>query len=136
VVLDTSVLVAAMFDKKPRQILDAWRKNDLVWCCSKQVLGEYKKILGTIPVIRKKGLKLLDELENESSVVWVESNPKWNVDIEDPDDKKFVTCAVEAEADFLVSLDDHLLTLEEYRGVKIVRPNAIYSNKKLLTRNT
>ena len=39
---------------------------------------------------------------------------------DDPDDDKFVECAVAAEARVIVSGDRHLLTLQEYRGIQIV----------------
>lgn len=38
----------------------------------------------------------------------------------DPDDDKFIECAIIAKADFVVSSDRHLLDLKAYQGVKIV----------------
>lgn len=35
--------------------------------------------------------------------------------IDDPDDNKFLACSLEALADYLVSLDDHLLSLKQFR---------------------
>lgn len=40
----------------------------------------------------------------------------------DPKDDKFLACAVEGGADYIVSGDGDLLTLENFRGVAIVRP--------------
>jgi putative PIN family toxin of toxin-antitoxin system len=40
---------------------------------------------------------------------------------EDPDDNRVLECAVAAEASFVVSGDHHLLQLNTYRGIKIVR---------------
>jgi predicted nucleic acid-binding protein len=42
---------------------------------------------------------------------------------DDPDDNKFLECAVVAEADYLISGDEqHVQAVEEYRGVQIVSP--------------
>ena len=39
---------------------------------------------------------------------------------EDPSDNKFLACALEAEADYIVSGDNHLLTLKHFHGIQIV----------------
>lgn len=39
---------------------------------------------------------------------------------EDPDDDKFIECAVSCGADYIVSGDKHLLKLQEYEGIKII----------------
>ena len=38
----------------------------------------------------------------------------------DPDDDKFVECALQANASLIVSGDHHLLELEEYEGIRIL----------------
>jgi uncharacterized protein len=40
----------------------------------------------------------------------------------DPDDNKFISCAVEAEAEFIVTKDKHLLDVGQYGNVQIVKP--------------
>lgn len=39
----------------------------------------------------------------------------------DPEDNKFLECAVAADADYIVSGDHHLLKLGEYGGIRIVK---------------
>jgi hypothetical protein len=43
---------------------------------------------------------------------------------EDPDDDRYLECAVEGEAEYIVSGDRHLLALRAYRGTAIVSPRA------------
>ena len=43
-----------------------------------------------------------------------------NVVKADPKDDKFVECALNSSADYIVSGDRHLLELKEYKGVKII----------------
>lgn len=38
----------------------------------------------------------------------------------DPDDNKFIACALEGEADYIVSGDEHLLAIKHYQGIQIV----------------
>ena len=40
---------------------------------------------------------------------------------DDPDDDKFIECAVASRAGFIVSGDKHLLALEEYEGIKMMK---------------
>ena len=49
--------------------------------------------------------------------------PKQTISIilEDPEDNRVLECALEAEADYVVSGDHHLLSFGEFRGMKIVK---------------
>ncbi len=40
----------------------------------------------------------------------------------DPDDDKFIACALAARAEFLVTEDQDLLALDGYEGLRIVTP--------------
>lgn len=50
--------------------------------------------------------------------------PKTEVNVikSDREDNKILECASEIGADFVVSGDKHLLGLNEFQGIKIVRP--------------
>lgn len=45
----------------------------------------------------------------------------------DPDDNKFLECALWGQADILISRDKDLLVLDGYRGLRIQRPEALWS---------
>jgi putative PIN family toxin of toxin-antitoxin system len=47
-----------------------------------------------------------------------------NVVAGDRDDNKFIECAVAGEADYIVSGDAHLLSLGQYRSIKLLSPAA------------
>lgn len=125
--MDTSVLVAALFNKKPGRLLQQWRSGQFIWCCSPDVLREYERILTKIPVIRKSGIQLIQELKEDKNVIWKEKPPKVHIQIDDPDDVKFVSCAASADADYLISLDDHLLSLDRHDGTDIIRPGEYFA---------
>jgi putative PIN family toxin of toxin-antitoxin system len=43
---------------------------------------------------------------------------------QDPSDDVFLAAALEGQADYIVTLDRHLVSLEQYHGIQIVRPAA------------
>jgi len=43
---------------------------------------------------------------------------------EDPTDEKFLACALEGEADYVVTGDEHLLRLGVWHGITIITPAA------------
>jgi putative PIN family toxin of toxin-antitoxin system len=45
----------------------------------------------------------------------------------DPDDDKFIECAITGNAEFIISSDRHLLGIGEYRSVKILTPDEFIS---------
>ena len=44
----------------------------------------------------------------------------------DPDDDKFLECAIAGEVDYIVSEDEDLLVIREYRGIKIVKTESFF----------
>ena len=44
----------------------------------------------------------------------------------DPADDMVIACALEGQADFIISGDHHLTDLESYRGIKIIDPATFY----------
>lgn len=47
----------------------------------------------------------------------------------DPDDDKFLACAVAAKASAIISGDPHLLALGSYRGIRIMTPVQFLEHK-------
>ncbi len=123
IILDTSVIVAALFGSKSTRILRAWRKDKILLCYSQPILDEYKMILKRIPPIRKKAKKFLNLLQKHSSSEFVKKVSPVDVHIEDPDDRKFLECAAEINADYLLSLDEHLLQVGKIVNTEIFRPS-------------
>lgn len=46
---------------------------------------------------------------------------------EDEEDNKILEAAVAAKADYIITSDRHLLDMEKFRGIKMVRPNEFWS---------
>ncbi|HSO62684.1 MAG TPA: PIN domain-containing protein [Desulfobacterales bacterium] len=62
------------------------------------------------------------DLWKTDKVLFSAQTPKLNVVLEDPDDNKFIECAVALKARFLVSGDKHLTGIKDYMKIKIVSP--------------
>jgi putative PIN family toxin of toxin-antitoxin system len=43
----------------------------------------------------------------------------------DPDDNKIIECAIEAQAEIILSFDKDLLVLKEYNGIKMIHPREL-----------
>lgn len=131
VVMDTCAITAAMFGGRSKNILQAWHDGQCRFFYSAPVEREYRHILLKIPPIRQKAQRFMDTLGTNQHTEKVEKPPSVHVHIEDPDDIKFLACAVGGNVDFLVTLDNHLLKLKNYKGIKIVRPAEFLNQTKL-----
>ena len=71
-----------------------------------------------------------------SDAILVEPKRKFNIIIEDPDDNKILECAVEGNADYIISYDSHILKLKEFQGIKKTSANHLFlgcSEKSLIS---
>ena len=52
----------------------------------------------------------------------VEPEEKIEIVKDDSDDNKFVEAAIAGKADYIITQDNHLLKIKEFRGIKILTP--------------
>ena len=123
IVLDTNVLVSGIFfGGPPGEILHAWRSGEVQFVLSPEILEEYQRV-GEELASRYQSVDLkplLDLLMVHAEIVLGVPLPEPVCD--DPEDDKFVACALTAGASCIVSGDKHLLKVSGYRGVEILRP--------------
>ena len=55
-------------------------------------------------------------------------NPRKIID-QDPDDSKFIECAVALKCNAIISGDKHLTAVEQYMGIKIVTPSVFLAKQ-------
>jgi len=123
VVVDTNVFVSSFFGGNPRKIVNLWKSGQLTLCLSKPIVDEY------VEVLRRPGLqneRELDELLGLFAqgfyILFSGKTPDLNVIEEDPDDNKFIECAVALKADFIISRNKYLTVIRDYMGIKIITP--------------
>ena len=119
VVLDTNVLVSALIlTGKLNNLVDLWRKGKIIPLLSRETFDEFRRVLEYPKfALSKKEIKTI--LEEEILPFFEVSDITHEVTgiCRDPDDDKFLACAVSASADFIVSGDKDLLVMKTYLSV-------------------
>lgn len=120
VVIDTNVVISGtFFGGRPRQVLEAVVDGRVDAFATTEIVGEYQEVIEEM-IDRRQGHLRRDVLAPfEAALSFVE--PRTRVQVcRDPDDDKFIGCAVDAHAARIVSGDKDLLTIGSYAGVTIV----------------
>ena len=123
IVLDANVLASGVFwAGHPFRVLSLWAHDQAQVLASEPILQEYAEVLRDLGS---------DRGEERLAASWVTFifqhasliDVRTRVDIcRDPDDNKYLACAIDGGADFIVSGDNDLLTLNAFRGIPIVSP--------------
>ncbi len=107
IVLDTNVLLISLPKNSPyRLIFDAFLSGEIKLVVSTEILNEYAEILEkqTSIAVAKNVLNLI--LSNENTILQ-EVYYRWHLIEKDPDNNKFVDCAVAGDAKYIVTDDKH-----------------------------
>lgn len=128
VVLDANQFVSTVLVPvgRPAQILDAWRQNQLEILVSPAILAETRRVLLYPRLQRRHGWDVaqidafLDGLL--SSAILTSGDTDIRDVVDDPTDNKYLACALEGHAEYLITGDQHLLQLDPWRGIRIIPP--------------
>ncbi len=125
IVLDTNVFISGVFFSgpgPPYQILDAWRDGKVNIVLSEEIFNEYQRVTRELSE-QFKGVDISTFLDLLTvNAIWVEAPQlPFNVST-DPDDDKFLSCALASRTKVIVSGDKHLLAVSGYRGIEVVKP--------------
>ena len=123
VVLDTNVFVSGLFfTGPPYQILDAWRRRVVALVVSPEVLAEYHRVSQELAVEFPQ-IDLGPSLALLETHALVRKPGRLPAPVcTDPDDDKFLACALGGRTRMVVSGDRHLLAVDGYRGIRVLRP--------------
>ena len=107
VVIDTNILLMSLPKmSKYRPIFDSLLQSKYTIAVSTEILQEYMEIIG-----RKTNSKIADNLGELlmqlDNVEKTEVYFRWNLIHLDPDDNKFVDCAISAQVNYIVTNDKH-----------------------------
>lgn len=128
VVLDANVIASALINPQgtPAQVLDAWRTERFQLLISAAILDELGRVL------RYPKIAAYHQWPDDRLQTWLEDlahlavmtpgNLTLAVIEDDPPDNRYLECAVEGEAAYLVSGDRLLLALGTFQGIAIVSP--------------
>ena len=125
-VLDANILISGFISpvSHPREIERRWRKGDFGLVTSREIIEEINRVLYlpriygkyhiTESAIQAFILTLINKTECVAGRLMLKGIAP------DPGDDKLISCAVEAQADFMVTGDKALQQLGEYKGIKII----------------
>ncbi len=122
-IIDTNVFISGVFfSGPPFKILEAWKHGRVSLIISPDILNEYQRT----------GEKLSSQFPGVDFEPWMEllmlkasvvdTPPLEEKVCTDPDDDKFLACAIVSNTKFITSGDKHLLDVSGYRGIKVLKP--------------
>ncbi|ADD03471.1 PilT protein domain protein [Thermoanaerobacter italicus Ab9] len=126
-VIDTNILISGFISKRSylAKVLDYWILNKISPVVSREIVEEYANVLVrdrfSALGSTEERLNLLHRILSLDWVVFVYPQQKIDVIKDDPKDNIFLECAIEGNCEFVVSGDQHLLQLKEYRNIKIIK---------------
>jgi len=121
VVLDTNVLISAiLFGGKPRQILEKAIRGEIRLCLSEPILEELKGVLQRSKFDYSPEMIQFILTELTGIADFVNPSETFNVVLEDPEDNRILECAVEAEANYIITGDFHRLKLSRYLNIEVL----------------
>jgi putative PIN family toxin of toxin-antitoxin system len=125
IILDTNVFISGIFfGGPPYQILESWRDGKVNIVLSEEIFAEYQRVANEL----SKQFKAVDISVFLDLIMvnakWVEA-PELPLSVSsDPDDDKFLSCALASKTKIIVSGDKHLLAVSGYRNIEIIKPSS------------
>ncbi|MCD6585485.1 MAG: putative toxin-antitoxin system toxin component, PIN family [Desulfobacteraceae bacterium] len=123
VVIDTNIFISSFFGGIPREIINFWKIGQITLCLSQEIIEEY------IEVLNRLGLKEKNEIENLTKLfaegyhsIFTSKTPSIKIVRDDPDDNKFIECAVALDSKIIISGDKHLRNIKKYIDIEILSP--------------
>lgn len=125
VVFDTNVFVAAALKSGfSKDILGMASTNLLILICSDEILSELKnKLIDKLKWSAAQADFYVERIKEVSRIVI--TREKVNIVKRDPQDNKILECALAGEADLIVTMDQDLIELKNFRGIGVVHPKTL-----------
>ena len=119
IVLDTNCLLQVISIHSPyRKIWDSFVEGKYSLCVSNSILSEYEEILGTRSSWQLADVIVRAIIESPFTVK-VDPYISFRLIYADPDDNKFVDCAVASNARYIVTEDAHFNILRQIKFPKV-----------------
>ncbi len=123
VVVDTVIFLRALINPRGLNEKVIRRRNEFNLVISEQIIKEVTEVLCR-PIVRNKfphitDVKVKDMLDIVGTIETVTIKSRINV-CRDPKDNKFLECALDGGADYLVTADKDLLDIKIYGRTKII----------------
>jgi putative PIN family toxin of toxin-antitoxin system len=119
-VLDTNIIVSSALGGALVLVLEKWDQGKFTVAVTSDILDEYFQVINrpkfklkqeTIDKITRYLYQFSEFVVPEEQIRVIEADPK---------DDKFLEAAIAGKVDFIVSGDNHLLELKEFRDIPII----------------
>ena len=128
IVLDTNVIISALLSPSgpPAEIINHWEADQFEVVTSPPLLSELERVL-QYPRVKKylkrpegEVAEFITRFRRVATVV----EPQLTLEVieEDPADNRVLECAVAGAASYIVTGNDHLLKIKQYKEIVILKP--------------
>lgn len=125
-VIDTNLLVSGLFSKNTisSALQDHWINIDFILVTSIDIIKEVNRVLH-YPRIQQRFAPKDENIKRFFRLIFrkaIITKDRYKTDrlTSDPTDNKFLACALEGQADYILSRDPHLRNLKHYQGIQII----------------
>lgn len=120
IVVDTNVFISGVFfGGYPRKVLESIIHRSVLGYATQEIVDEYNEIILEM-IVRKSGKLSPDIMQTfVEHLELIEAQTEIHI-CRDPEDDKFIGCALDSGAMYIVSGDKDLLSLQKYNHVTIV----------------
>jgi uncharacterized protein len=139
IVLDTNLFISAFLSPggKPAEILGMCMNGEIDLLISPAILREIVLVLGyakIVEILRKRSMDGNYVLERLRKIVKATIMTPGNLSVDhiqsDPSDNNILACALEGQADYIISGDHHLTDLKSFHGIPIVNPDTFLNLRR------
>jgi len=123
IVLDANVFISSFFwGGNPKIVLERVIANLDELFITKEILDEIETVISRPKFhVGQEQIKFIMKSIDEISNIVITKNHKVKIS-RDNTDNKYLECAVNAGAEYIISGDIHLLEIKEYKKIKIITP--------------
>lgn len=120
IVIDTNVIASGIFfGGKPGRLLEMVVSRELDAYASEDIFTEYRETLEELCSRYPSRPPRLPFSNLMTAMKIIQPHSRVQI-CRDPDDDKFIECALDAQCVYIVSGDQDLLSVRQYKGVRIV----------------
>lgn len=126
IVADTNILIsAAITEGSEFELLNLAKLKKIELVLSPQILKEFKEVISRpkFGFSQEQISNAFKQIISVSTIVM--PSVEVNIIKDDAEDNKILECAETGKVDYIVSGDEHLLSLKKYKNIRIVRTRAI-----------
>jgi uncharacterized protein len=133
-VIDANVFISSALapGSNPDKIIDLVRHDKIILVISQDILEEIREVFLYPKIKRRLNLtsREINDFLSQIAKSALITPGLFNLKVikADPRDDKYLACALEGQADYIISGDKHLLNLKNYHRIEIVNPATFLSD--------